>query len=285
MSLKELRRRIASVKSTQKITSAMKMVASAKLRRLQERVHFGTTYIERLNLVGHHLGKIQQDIDILSPWFNTNGRQNLMIVFGAEKGLCGSFHTNLIRKTNQALEQNPCDQLIVFGAKAIDALKNHSKDHPQLIKLNLHNQKPDMQTFLNLAKTIEPLKQTGEIGNIYIVGSTFKNVLSQQVYSKSLCPFIFDSVESPSCDTTIFEPSANVFLPHFFTQYLSAILHQAWLETLIGEIASRMTAMDNATRNAKDMIDDLSLEYNRTRQDQITTELTEIIAGSEGVQQ
>ncbi len=281
MSLKELRRRISSVKSTQKITAAMKMVASAKLRRLQERVHFGHDYIERLNLIGSHLGKVSQDLEAKSPWLSAEGTRDLMIIFGAEKGLCGSFHSNLIRKINQELEKDFNVQILVFGPKVIDALKDRHNFHPLL---NMDFKKPDMQVFLNLAKAIEPLKKSKEIGRIHIIGSTFKNILTQQVYSKILCPFTFESPKI-TCDTNIFEPSPDVFLPHFFTQYLCANLHHAWLETLTGEMASRMTAMDNATRNAKDMLDNLSLEYNRTRQAQITTELTEIIAGSEGAQQ
>lgn len=278
MSLKELRRRISSVKSTQKITAAMKMVASAKLRRLQERVHFGSDYIERLNLIGGYLGKIHQDLEIVSPWLSAEGARDLVIIFGAEKGLCGSFHSSLIRKINQVLEEHFNAQVVVFGSKAIDTLKDRYHAHPQL---NANFKKPDMQIFLNIAKAIEPLKKSGEIGRIHIVGSAFKNILSQQVYSKCLCPFTFSSTQT-ACDTNIFEPSPDVFLPHFFIHYLSANLHQAWLETLTGEMASRMIAMDNATRNAKDMIDDLSLIYNRTRQAHITTQLIEIIAGSEG---
>lgn len=280
MSLKELRRRISSVKSTQKITAAMKMVASAKLRRLQERVHFGHDYIERLNLIGSHLGKVSQDIETASPWLNAEGDQDLIIIFGAEKGLCGSFHSNLVRKINQVLEEHSNPELLIFGPKAADALKDKQTQNSSF---NIDFTKPSAQTFLNLAKAIEPLKKSKKIGRIHLIGSIFKNILKQQTYSKILCPFVFESTQINS-DTNIFEPSADVFLPHFFTQYLSANLHQAWLETLTGEMASRMTAMDNATRNAKDMLSDLSLEYNRTRQAQITTELTEIIAGSEGAQ-
>lgn len=281
MSLKELRRRIASVKSTQKITAAMKMVASARLRRLQERIHFGNDYVERLNLIGSHLGKINQDLEILSPWLSTEGSSDLLIIFGAEKGLCGSFHSNIVKKANQVIDEYHNARVLVFGSKAIDALRGFRNIS---LQLNINFKKPDMHTFLALSKAIEPLKLSKEIGRIHIVGSAFKNVLSQRVYSKCLCPFTFTSTEING-DTSIFEPSPDVFLPHFFTQYLCANLHQAWLETLTGEMASRMTAMDNATRNAKDMIDDLSLIYNRTRQAKITTELTEIIAGSEGAQQ
>lgn len=259
----------------------MKMVASARLRRLQERVHFGNDYIERLNLIGSHLGKINQDLEILSPWLSAEGSQDLMIIFGAEKGLCGSFHSSLVKKANEALAEHPNTQVLVVGSKAIDTLK----EFPNVFfKSNINFKKPDMHTFLALAKVIEPLKQSRKIGRIHIIGSAFKNVLSQRVYSKCLCPFTFAPTEI-NFDTSIFEPSPDVFLPHFFSQYLSAKLHQAWLETLTGEMASRMTAMDNATRNAKDMIDDLSLVYNRTRQAKITTELTEIIAGSEGAKQ
>ncbi|MCE2716866.1 MAG: ATP synthase F1 subunit gamma [Pseudomonadota bacterium] len=281
MSLKELRRRITSVKSTQKITAAMKMVASAKLRRLQERTHFGHDYIERLNSIGHYLGNIQYDLEEKSTWFSAEGHYDLIIIFGAEKGLCGSFHSNLMRKIHQEMENHSKKQVIIFGQKAAEVLKNR---YHFCKNLNVDIQNPTMQTFLNLAKAIEPLKQKKEIGRIHVIGSKFKNILTQQPFSKTLCPFDFESQQS-ICDTNIFEPSPDVFLPHFFTHYLSANLHQMWIETLTGEMAARMTAMDNATRNAKEMLEDLNLDYNRTRQAKITTELTEIIAGSEGVQQ
>ena len=277
MSLKELRRRIASVKSTQKITSAMKMVASSKLRRLQERVNFGSDFLNTLDSIGNSLGNVHYDAENVSPWLSDSGKHDLLIIFGAEKGLCGGFHSNIIRQVNSVIEKDKEIKLIVFGAKAIDSLKSHRS---KFLPLELDLKQPTMHTFFNVAKYIEPLKISGEVGRIHLIGSAFINVLVQKVYNKTLCPFSFDS--SSSIDTTIFEPSPDVFLPHFFTQYLSAKLHQHWLETLAGEMASRMAAMDNATRNAKDMIDDLSLVYNRTRQAKITTELIEIIAGSQG---
>ena len=277
MSLKELRRRISSVKSTQKITSAMKMVASAKLRRLQERLNFGAEYLQRLKLIGNHLGEIHQDLEILSPWLSNEGKQNLIIIFGAERGLCGSFHTNFLRYANQVIDEQQSAQLVVFGQKAKESLKGRYKQNHLLDICTT----PSMPAFLDLAKAVEPLKKSKEIGKIYILGSAFKNILKQEMYFK---PFSLVEHKLPqrAFDTTIFEPSPDVFLPHFCSQYLSASFHQAWLESLTGEMASRMTAMDNATRNATDMIHDLSLEYNRTRQAHITTELNEIIAGSEG---
>lgn len=279
MSLKELRRRIASVKSTQKITAAMKMVASAKLRRLQERVTFGNSFLNTLNDIGSSLGKAQYDTEIPSAWLNPEGKHDLIIIFGAEKGLCGSFYSNQMRQANQTIERYPDAKLLIFGNKTIETLKSHlSKFLP--IKLDLSH--PKMLTFLAIAKVIEPLKIQGEIGKIHIVGSAFKNILSQKSFSKVLCPFIFESSRNAN-DRTIFEPSADLFLPHFFTQYLAVNLHQCWTETLAGEMAARMTAMDSATRNAKDMINDLSLLYNRSRQAKITTELNEIIAGAQGV--
>lgn len=279
MSLKELRRRIASVKSTQKITSAMKMVASAKLRRLQERVIFGNSFLNSLNNIGSCLGKAQHDSEMQNAWLNPEGKHDLIIVFGAEKGLCGGFYSNQMRQANIAIENNPSAKLLVFGAKTIEALKHmNTKNLP--IKLDFSH--PKMLTFLAIAKIIEPLKMHGEIGKIHVVGSSFKNILTQKSFHEILCPFVFESNNATN-DRTIFEPSTDLFLPHFFTQYLAVRLHQCWLETLAGEMASRMTAMDNATRNAKDMINDLSLLYNRSRQAKITTELNEIIAGAQGV--
>lgn len=278
MSLKELRRRIVSVKSTQKITSAMKMVASAKLRRLQDRVLFGNNFLKSLNEIGCNIGKAVHDSEMPNAWLNTSGKYDLIVVFGAEKGLCGGFYNNQVRQANQIIEKNPNARLIIFGTKTIEALKSHSEKFLP-IKIDLTH--PKMYTFLAIAKIIEPLKIKGDVGRIHVIGSSFKNILVQKPYSKVLCPFEFESSDTHP-DRAIFEPSVDVFLPYFFTQYLAVSLHQCWLETLAGEMASRMTAMDNATRNAKDMISDLSLLYNRSRQAKITTELNEIIAGSQG---
>jgi len=276
MSLKELRRRISGIKSTQKITAAMRMVASVKLRRLQDRIHFGNDFLARLNAVGQSLGQIHHDTDHSSPWQSSEGNYDLVIIFGAEKGLCGSFHSNLIRQANLIIEKKPSAKLLIFGNKAMDTLKVHQA---KLLPIHVATAKPNLQTFAGLVKAIEPLKIQREIASVFTVGATFHSMLSQEFYHKMLCPFNFD--DSPTHDTAIFEPSADIFLPYFFTQYLSAQLHQAWLETLASEMASRMIAMDNATRNAKEMITDLSLIYNRTRQAKITTELIEIIAGAQ----
>ncbi len=213
MSLKELRRRIASVKSTQKITSAMKMVASAKLRRLQERVNFGSDYLHSLNAIGQRLGKVQHDAESLSPWLSSEGHHDLVIIFGAEKGLCGSFHSNQVRTINAVIEKNTQLKLVIFGTKAIEALKAH---RPKVLPIDLDFKHPNMHTFFSLAKAIEPLKRASEIGSVHVIGSAFKNILVQTPYNKVLCPFSFDTATAKH-DIMIFEPAAEVFLPHFFT--------------------------------------------------------------------
>jgi F-type H+-transporting ATPase subunit gamma len=143
----------------------------------------------------------------------------------------------------------------------------------------LNERSINLKAFLELAAYFENEKKVGNLNQIYVVSSYLKSVLVQEFNTKTLCPLDFPV----SCDTTIFEPSVDVFLPNFFNHYVAACLYQSWVETGAGEVASRMTAMDNATRNASDMIDELSLRYNRNRQAKITTELIEIISGYQSI--
>lgn len=277
MSLKELRNRIKSVKSTQKITAAMKMVASAKLKRLQEKVIHGREYLHSLNLMGSYIGRALHDSEISNPWLAEHGKHDLIIVFGATKGLCGSFHGNLQRHALQAVEKFKNAKILVVGRKLKEIFSK--KYQNRFFNFELNDLSISLKTFLELASYLENEKKVGNLKHIYVVGSHFKNVLIQEFNTQNLCLFDFPV----SCDTTIFEPSVDVFLPNFFRHYVAACLYQAWVETGAGEVASRMTAMDNATRNASDMISDLSLRYNRTRQAKITTELIEIISGYQSV--
>lgn len=277
MSLKELRNRIQSVKSTQKITAAMKMVASAKLKRVQDKVMHGREYLHSLNLMGGYIGRALQDSENSNPWMQTNGTHDLIIVFGATKGLCGSFHSNLQRHALQTTEEFKNAKILVIGRKLKEIFAK--KYQNRFLNFELNDRLISLETFLALALYLENEKKVGNLNHIYLVGSHFKNVLIQEFNTKNLCSFDFPV----SCDTTIFEPSVDVFLPIFFKHYVATCLYQSWLETGAGEVASRMTAMDNATRNASDMISNLSLRYNRTRQAKITTELIEIISGYQSV--
>lgn len=276
MSLKELRSRIKSVKSTQKITSAMKMVSSAKLKRVQDKTNNCLTYLKSLDKIGYYLGKLIQDTEKLPAWFNDKG-DDLIIIFGAEKGLCGNFHSNILRKALRFIDEMPGAKILAFGKKIKENL--YKEYNERFFNFDTDIKELNLRDFLKLANYLESEKALGKISNIHIVGSHFKNVLNQEIYNKKLLPFEFENTS----DTTIFEPCADEFLPYFYNQYVSAKLYHAWIDTQTCEIASRMSAMDNATRNASEMIDNLSLIYNRTRQAKITTELIEIISGSQSV--
>lgn len=277
MSLKELRSRIKSVKSTQKITAAMKMVASAKLKRVQDKVMHGRDYLHSLEEMGGYIGKALQDTESASAWLTQNNGYDLLIIFGANKGLCGSFHGNLQRHALAAAEKFPNAKLLVIGKKLKENLFKKYPD--RFMEFQLNDRSVNFQIFVEIAELFESEKKQSKLNKIHVVGSHFKNVLAQEFQTKTLCPFNFPV----NSDTTVFEPSVDVFIPNFFKYYVAAFLYQNWVETNAGEVASRMTAMDNATRNASDMIDDLSLRYNRTRQAKITTELIEIISGYQSI--
>lgn len=255
----------------------MKMVASAKLKRMQDKVTHGRNYLHSLDEMGGYIGKALQDTESASAWLSPNNGYDLLVIFGANKGLCGSFHGNLQRHALAAVEKFPNAKLLVIGKKIRENLfKKYSE---RFMEFEMNDRSINFQQFLELTAYFENEKIQGKLNKIYVVGSHFKNVLAQEFQTKNLCPFNFPV----NSDTTIFEPSADVFIPSFFKHYVAAFLYQNWVETNAGEVASRMTAMDNATRNASDMIDSLSLRYNRTRQAKITTELIEIISGYQSI--
>ncbi len=274
MSLKDLRRRIQSVKATSKITSAMKMVASAKLRRLQSVVtntkDYAQTYAEMLQ----NLGRIDLDLEQPCVWLKENNAPDLLIIIGAEKGLCGGFHHTLLKKAFAAIKEYKNCKILCIGKKVEEAFKDNTFKQDIIFddQWNFHS-------FLKILETLEIMKAKGEINNIHVLYTAFKSVLLHLPTFETLTKFQFTSHN----DKSFVEPEADEFLPLFLKHYIAAQIYKAWMESQTAEMAARMTAMDNATRNAKDMIDKLTLKYNRTRQAQITTELTEIIAGSEGV--
>ncbi len=253
------------------------MVASAKLKRMQEKVMHGREYLHSMDTIGGYIGRALHDSEVASPWLQTNSGSDLVIIFGASKGLCGSFHSNLQRHALITSEKFKDAKLLVIGKKLKENFAKKYQD--RFLNYELNERSINLKAFLELAAYFENEKKVGNLNQIYVVSSYLKSVLVQEFNTKTLCPLDFPV----SCDTTIFEPSVDVFLPNFFNHYVAACLYQSWVETGAGEVASRMTAMDNATRNASDMIDELSLRYNRNRQAKITTELIEIISGYQSI--
>ena len=288
-SLKDLKNRIGSVKSTQKITSAMKMVAAAKLRRAQDQAIASRPYTSRMdNIVSKISSKASgTSIDLLAG--KEDNKTQLLVVFSADRGLCGGFNgsiTRTVRKEVQALHKNGIKvKLLMVGKKSADALNRDFGDL-YIDRLEGKSGKPSFTDAEILAKKIITLFENDEFGSCRVIYNKFISVISQEITYKSLIPAEVKKIEvEDNIDNSIFEfePSEEEILSDLLPRNLATQLFSSQIESTASELAARMTAMDNATRNAGEMIDKLTLLYNRTRQAVITKELIEIISGAEAV--
>ena len=279
----DLRRRIRSVKNTQQITKAMKMVSAAKLRRAQERMFASRPYAAKMlevlsslatraNPENHPLLKEKEDRDV-----------ELMLVT-ADRGLCGSFNANLIKSALHFLDErrNYNLSLHLVGRKGVDYFKKRK----YIITHQYTNVFRDVR-FEHAKeisdKTIHAYTE-GELDAIYIVYNEFKSMLTQRVIVRRLLPL--ERLPEPSSEQTldyIYEPDAEAIFNRLLPHYLEFIIYQALLESSAAEHAARMSAMDSATSNAKEMIDSLTLKMNKIRQAAITKEIIEVVSGAEGL--
>ena len=293
--LKDLRNRITSVKSTQKITSAMKMVAASKLRRAQTEAEEGRPYAERMTRM---LGALTASLPTLegAPALIAGSGNGvyLIVVMTADRGLCGGFNGSIVRETRRRVrtltEAGKTVKLFCVGRKGRDALK---RDYDDLIVDTLENvtrTRADFATARDIAGRLVALFEAGDFDVCTVVYNRFQSAMTQVVTPQQVIPFPLpeaEAAEEPE-DTElkalyIMEPSEEAILDELLPRNLSVQIFRAMLESYASEQGARMTAMDNATRNAGEMIDDLTLTYNRTRQAFITRELIEIISGAEAL--
>jgi len=288
-SLKDLKNRIGSVKSTQKITSAMKMVAAAKLRKAQEQALASRPYTLLMDKVVSKIASKTSgnSIDLLTG--KTDNKTQLIVVFSADRGLCGGFNgsiTRAVRAEVKKLEQEGIQvKLLMVGKKSADAL-NREFGHLFIERIDGNSAKPNYTDAEILAKKIITLFENNEFGVCKVIFNKFVSAITQEVTFKSLIPAEIQETEDETNDSNSiyeFEPSEEEILNDLLPRNLSTQLFSSQMESTASELAARMTAMDNATRNAGDMIDNLTLLYNRTRQAVITKELIEIISGAEAL--
>jgi len=288
-SLKDLKNRIGSVKSTQKITSAMKMVAAAKLRKAQEQALSSRPYTLLMDKVVSKIASKTSgnSIDLLTG--KTDNKTQLIVVFSADRGLCGGFNgsiTRAVRAEVKKLEQEGIQvKLLMVGKKSADAL-NREFGHLFIERIDGNSAKPNYTDAEILAKKIITLFENNEFGICKVIFNKFVSAITQEVTFKSLIPAEIQETEDETNDSNSiyeFEPSEEEILNDLLPRNLSTQLFSSQMESTASELAARMTAMDNATRNAGDMIDNLTLLYNRTRQAVITKELIEIISGAEAL--
>lgn len=290
-SLKALKLRIGSVKSTQKITKAMKMVAAAKLRRAQEAAEAGRPYAQRVEQVVASLASTAQITEGSSPLLAGTGRDqvHLFVVATSDKGLAGAFNSNIARLARRrALElqaEGKTVKFLTIGRKGRAVLARqfregfvHAVEPGDLGKLTFADAK-------GYADDLIRRYQAGEFDVAHLFYATFKTVLTQEPTEQQLIP-VKIPVQSaqPAADAVVeYEPSEEAILDSLLPTNIAVQIYRAMKENAASEQGSKMTAMDNATRNAGDLINRLTIEYNRTRQAAITTELVEIISGAEAL--
>ena len=288
-SLDDLKKRIKSVKSTQKITKAMKMVAAAKLRRAQESAEKGRPFSEKMNNVILNLSSSISDKDSASKFLVGTGKDttHLCVVITADRGLCGGFNTNICRKARnyfeKILKEGKILKIFTVGSKGHDQLKRLYGKYI-IEKINFKGlKKITYKEAEDTGKIIIKLFNESQFDVCKIFYNRFKNVITQIPQEQQIVPIEKQKEVKISDNFYEFEPEENEILDDLLPKNISTQIFKAFLENAASEQGSRMTAMDNATRNAEDLVDKLTINYNRSRQAAITKELIEIISGAESL--
>ena len=289
-SLDDLKKRIASVKSTQKITKAMKMVAAAKLKRAQDSAEKGRPYSEKMNNIILNLSEGISDKENAPKLLSGTGKDqiHLCVVMTSDRGLCGGFNSNIIKKAKNYFSRLSNEgkelRIITVGSKGNDQLKRVFGD--KIIE-NISFKNSKNANFFDaekVSKIIIEKFQKEEFDICTIFFNQFKNVITQIPQAQQIIPLKTDiNDKEKSEDNYEFEPDEDEILTNLLPKNISTQIFKAMLENSASEQGARMSAMDNATRNAGEMVDKLTIEYNRSRQAAITKELIEIISGAESL--
>ena len=289
-SLDDLKKRIASVKSTQKITKAMKMVAAAKLRKAQESAEKGRPYSEKMNNVILNLSSGISDKENAPKLLSGTGNDkvHLCVVMTSDRGLCGGFNSNIIKKAksyfSKILSEGKEIKIITVGSKGNDQLKRMYGD--KIIE-NISFKESKNANYFDadkVGKIVIDKFENNEFDICTIFYNQFKNVITQIPQAQQIIPLNSeDSEDNTSEESYEFEPDEDEILSNLLPKNISTQIFKAMLENSASEQGSRMSAMDNATRNAGEMVDKLTIQYNRSRQAAITKELIEIISGAESL--
>ena len=298
--LKHIKVRIKSIKSTQKITQAMKMVAASKVRKAQIRVLNSRPYSKKVNdfttkTVSAMLLTDRQEIPLMNK---REVKSAGIIVISSDRGLCGSYNTNIIKKAARRVieleKSNIKPKLIIIGNKANNFFRRTKTEiidsFTQLPGI------PSVELANLIAASAEKVFINKTVDQVEIIGTDFISMLRNEIYQKHFLPIVAPSLsndqssegQDKSCPYTstqevLFEPLLTSVLEHLLPLYLSNVIFHALLEASCSELASRMNAMSNATKNAKELIDKLTIIYNKARQAAITQELTEIVGGAEAL--
>lgn len=283
--LKDIKRRIGSVKNTQQITRAMKLVAAAKLRRAQEAVTASRPYAEKVMEVMESLAaRVSPDAHPLLRR-SEETKSVLVLVMSGDKGLCGPFNSNVYKAAHKVIDQNRDKKvsLMIVGKKGVDHFKRRL--WPIVESFLDYGKQEAYPLAEKISAAAERLFVEGEVDRVYMVYNEFKNVVVQIPRTVSLLPIAIE--EAPEERRPVdydYEPSAGYILDRMLDLYTTNQVYRALLESAASENGARMTAMDGATKNAKEMIEGLTLDYNRARQAAITTELIEVVTGADALE-
>lgn len=280
-SIKDLKIRITSTKNTQQTTKAMKMVSAAKLRRATDAILSQRPYANEIATLMTALSEgLDRDDSLISRKPVT-----LLVVFSSDRGLCGGYNSNVIKSSIQFLNskkaQGKAVKCVFVGKKAQETVRNRL--NPEMIHYEEFGQKITFKRAADLSKLITKLYDQGEVDEVVFVFNEFKNAITQIVKAEKVLPLEKDdqSEQKKSRDLSIFVPNKKELYESLASKYFTTQTFKAFLEAQASEHGARMSAMENATKNAGDMIRRLTLQYNKQRQAAITKELLEIIAGSE----
>ena len=279
--LKDIRDRIKSVKSIQKVTKAMKMVAAAKMRKAQDRMEQARPYTNSLDEIIHHILP-DVDKDLLPLLDEREIKRKAYVIVCADRGLAGAFNTNLLKVAQTEIDE--------FGKENIDifCIGKKARDHFTYRDYNIIESHIDFWTEMEfenammIGRGVIDHFTNGIVDEIHVVYNYFVNVAQQEIKSEVLLPLTYDSIEDKVVDR-LYEPSKESLVNTLIPRHLNVQIWKYLLESYASEQAARMLSMENATSNAQDMIKDLTLQFNKARQAAITTEMLEIVGGAEAL--
>ena len=285
-SLRDIKRKITSVKKTQQITKAMKMVAAAKLRRAQDRVIAARPYSRKmLAVIANLAGRVERAQHPLLA--KREPRKVKLVVLTSDRGLCGAYNTNILRKAVEAVKQFKAEgkevKVNVVGRKGRDFFRKRSAYTLGKVWSDLGM--VDYDKAADVGKNIVERFTAGETDEVYLLYNEFKSVIAQKVTLEKLLPVEPPAESDPFMASVdyLYEPSAESILGSILPKHIEVQVYRSMLESQASEMGARMTAMDSATRNAKDMIERLTLKFNKQRQAAITKEISEIVGGAEAL--
>lgn len=302
-SMRDIKRRIKSVSSTKQITHAMQLVASAKLRHARNQADARRAYTDYIIATMHMIARALENEEPNVFLEQSSGKKDLYIVVTSDKGLAGGFNSGLLKFATEAMQQSEEKAVVVCGAKGLDFFKR--RNYEILGSYIGNSDEADFAEAAHIGKAATTLFVEGKVGKVYIIYNRFVSVMTQKPTIVRLLPLTADEMQNKAdeIDTEtangeyiveegllpnpaqcmLFEPSAVYLAAKLIPSYIDNAVYGALLESAAGELASRRMAMENATDNADEIIDDLSLAYNRARQGAITQEITEIVSGAEAI--